>query len=171
MLYGKEEKRKKGSLFLMKKAICLFSKYFVFSNSGAAFYSRGVRACALKHLTLAKSPNSISNQLSHFQFLCSSFMLSAFIDTLTFHGEWVLFSWQPLSPTPLSCTHFTSSQLPASWEALCHQHHLAGRAVCLLLSHLSYDTEQHEANSETERPLLEAIFSRMFFSKAPSLRK
>ena len=129
MLYGKEEKRKNGSLFLMKKAICLSSKYFVFSNSGAAFYSRGVRACALKHLTLAKSPNSISNQLSHFQFLCSSFMLSAFIDTLTFHGEWALFSWQPLSPTPLSCTHFTSSQLPASWEALCHQHHLAGSAV------------------------------------------
>ena len=43
--------------------------------------------------------------------------------------------------------------------------------VLLTESHLSYDTEHHEANSETERPLLEAIFSRMFFSKAPSLRK
>ena len=169
MLYGKEEK-KREVYFWWKKPFVFLQNIF-FSNSGAAFYLRGVRACALKHLTLAKSPNSISNQLSHFQFLCSSFMLSAFIDTLTFHGEWVPFSWQPLSPTPLSCTHFTSSQLPASWEALCHQHHLAGRVVCLQLSHLSFDIEQHEANSETERPLLGAIFSHMFFSKAPSLRK
>ena len=93
-----KNKRKKRSLFLMKKAICLLSsKYFVFSNSGAAFFSLGVRVCALEHLTLANSPNSISNQLSYFQFLCGSFMLLPFIDTLTFHGEWVLFSWQPLS--------------------------------------------------------------------------
>ena len=123
------KKKEKTEVYFWWKKPFVFLQNIFFSKSGAAFYSRGVRACALKHLTLAKSPNSISNQLSHFQFLCSSFMLSAFIDTLTFHGEWALFSWQPLSPTPLSCTHFTSSQLPASWEALCHQHHLAGSAV------------------------------------------
>ena len=123
------KKKEKTEVYFWWKKPFVFLQNIFFSKSGAAFYSLGVRACALKHLTLAKSPNSISNQLSHFQFLCSSFMLSAFIDTLTFHGEWALFSWQPLSPTPLSCTHFTSSQLPASWEALCHQHHLAGSAV------------------------------------------
>lgn len=136
----KGRRKKKEVLFLKKRPFVFFlQKCFIFLKSGGSVFPLSIRVCALEHLTLAKGPNSISNQLRHFQFLCGSFMLFPFMDTLTFHGEWVPVQLAaPLSPTPLSCPHFTSSQLPASWGALSSSPH-SWRSVCLLLAYLSFD--------------------------------
>lgn len=133
----KRRKKKKGrKLISGEKSLCLLSsKYYLFLKSGAAcFLSLGV---PLNTLLWQRAQIPSPTSWVTFSF-CASFMLFPFIDTLTFHGEWVLFSGQPLSaPTPLSCPHFTSSQLPAS-RGLCHCQHIARGAVGLPLPYLSF---------------------------------